>query len=166
MKGIELKSIGKLKPHPEIPDEWLISESVPVKFFDEKKLKFILNVDLENDKRFLSDGDQSIKNFLEKESNEKSRISNRIYKYYREIQDYWDSQSFGPSPLKLNDEEEIWNYVYPYEIHVCRNTDEDKNMYLLIHCGCEWEEEHGLQLVFRNGLELTKVSGIDCSPVE
>lgn len=28
-------------------------------------------------------------------------------------------------------------------------------------CGCEWEEEHGLQLVFKEGKKLTRISGYD-----
>lgn len=164
MEEINLKSIGNLQPHPNIPDEWLISKPISVEFFDGKELKFIFNADLENDKDFLSDANQTIQNFLEKDLEDKLSVSNSVYKNYRKIQDYYDSRFYDIAPLKLNNESEIWNYVYPDEIYIGRSS-EDKNMYLQVHCGCEWEVEHGLQLVFKNGLELTRVSGIDCSSI-
>jgi hypothetical protein len=166
MEYIEAESIGKLKPHPDVPDEWLISEPVAVSFFSGKELQFTLNGDLKNDGNFLSDANQTIKNFLTKTENDRLNASNLVYKYYRAIQDYYDSELFGAEPLKLNNEREIWNYVYPYEIYISRNSEADDNLYLQVQCDCEWEEEHGLQLVFKNGLELTRVSAIDYNPVE
>ncbi|HEY0049753.1 MAG TPA: hypothetical protein VGB68_10730 [Pyrinomonadaceae bacterium] len=166
MENIEIESIGKLKPHPDVPDEWLISEPVPISFFNGKELQFTLNGDLKSDKSFLSDANRTIKNFLAKTGNDKLNLSNQIYKYYRAIQDYHDSELFGAEPLKLNNEREIWNYVHPYEIYICRNAEPDADMYLQIQCDCDWEEEHGLQLVFKNGSELTRVSHIDYNPVE
>lgn len=34
-------------------------------------------------------------------------------------------------------------------------------MYVAVDCRCDWEEEHGLQLVFRQGRMLTRVSDQD-----
>ncbi len=164
MEEISLDSVGSLQPHPDVPNDWLISKPVSVSFFEDKELKFIFYPDLENDINFFSDANRSVKNFLKKNNRDRLLLSNSIYKNYRETQDYYDTRSFGPSPLNLNDEEEIWNYVYPDEIFVCRDSMEDESIYLLVYCGCEWEIEHGLQLVFKDGLELTRVSGIDCSP--
>lgn len=166
MAAIELESIGKLKTHPDVPDEWLISEPVPVEFFDGKLLKFTFYGGIAEDKDYLFEADQAVKNFLEKNTGDKPSLTNPVYKNYRVIQDYYDSQSYGPAPLKLDNEIDIWNYVYPSEINVCQNSREDKTVYLLIHCECEWEPEHGLQLAFKNGVELTRVSDIDGCPTE
>ncbi|MGK0365192.1 MAG: hypothetical protein ACI85O_002257 [Saprospiraceae bacterium] len=48
-------------------------------------------------------------------------------------------------------------YVYPQDIYVTRRHQSDKDIYLNIDCECEWEQEHGLQLVFRQGKQLTKI---------
>jgi hypothetical protein len=166
MKDIEIEPIGKLEPHSEDPEERLISESVPIRFFDGKALKFSFDKYSFSKNDFLSNANRAINIFLAKNNDDKIRLSTPVYKYYRIIQDWYDSQLEGVAPLKLKDESEIWNYVFPTEINICQSSNEDKNIYLLIYCECEWEPEHGLQLVFKNGLELTRVSGIDCSPIE
>ncbi len=33
----------------------------------------------------------------------------------------------------------------------------DKGVYVSLECGCDWEQEHGLQIVFKNGLKVNKV---------
>lgn len=33
----------------------------------------------------------------------------------------------------------------------------------MISCECEWENEHGLQLIFKDGKSLTRVSSVDGS---
>ncbi len=162
---IEIDSLGTLRPHPELPEEWLISKPIVVPFFDGKELDFTISFDWE-DKKSLFEANQAVENFLRKDASEKLNVSSLVYKNYREIQDYYDSQTRGASPLKTNDENDIWNYVYPGNGFISQGSRVDKCMYILITCGCEWEIEHGLQLVFKNGLELTRVSGIDYSPTE
>jgi hypothetical protein len=61
--------------------------------------------------------------------------------------------------LQVNDIADIWNFVYPTEIIV--HWNENADFYLCVSCGCEWEEEHGLQLVFKDGKQLTRASGHD-----
>lgn len=166
MENIEIESVGKLIPHPDVPDEWLISEPISIPLFDGKLLKVTFNVDLENDKQILAESDKAIKNFLQIKSSERMKFSQSVYKNYRQIQDYYDSQDWGASALELNNENEIWQFVYPHEVYICRGYDADKSIYLIVTCGCEWEPEHGLQLVFKNGVELSRISDIDYNPTE
>jgi hypothetical protein len=51
--------------------------------------------------------------------------------------------------------------VHPSEIYVTRRPKNDQDIYIQIACECDWEEEHGLQLVFRQGKKLTRVSSQD-----
>jgi len=55
----------------------------------------------------------------------------------------------------------IWNFVYPSEIYVSRRQHNDKDIYIILACECEWEREHGLQLALRQGKKLTRVSDQD-----
>jgi hypothetical protein len=166
MEDIEIESIGKLKQHPDVPDEWLVSELIQIPFFDRKELAFTLDGDLQNDESFLVDVNQAIEIFLRKDADDRLSFSNAVYKNYKEVQDYYSSEPYVVPQLELSNESEIWKYVYPSEIYICRGFDEDKNIYLQLHCGCEWEKEHGLQLVFKDGLELTRISDIDLNPTE
>jgi hypothetical protein len=44
---------------------------------------------------------------------------------------------------------------------VARRAYGDKGIYVSVECGCDWEVEHGLQLVFKNGLKVNKLGGYD-----
>jgi len=35
---------------------------------------------------------------------------------------------------------------------ITRRAYGDKGIYVSLECGCDWEHEHGLQIVFKNGL--------------
>ena len=61
----------------------------------------------------------------------------------------------------IKDENEIWNFIYPQTIFVTRRHRHDENIYINVTCECEWEQEHGLQLVFRQGKILTRISAQD-----
>lgn len=42
-----------------------------------------------------------------------------------------------------------------------RRTYRDKGIYISLECNCDWEEEHGLQIVFKNGLNVNKIGPYD-----
>lgn len=165
MQNIEIKSIGKLTTHPDI-EEWLISELISIPFFDGKELKFTICGIEDNNNNLLMRVDQAIQNFLVKSSVDRTKYTPLIYKNYQDIYDFYKSINFDITSLDLNNPEEIWQYVYPYSIYLGRESEENEDFYLFVYCNCSWEEEHGLQLVFTNGLDLTKVSGVDGSPTE
>jgi hypothetical protein len=120
VKEFELKSIGKLKPHPDIPDEWLISQPIAVPFFGNEKFEFILDGDLGTDERFLLEADEAIENFLRFNEDVKTSLSNYIYQNYQAVQEYYEHEPSAVPTLELNNQNDIWNYVYPLEIYVSR----------------------------------------------
>ena len=64
--------------------------------------------------------------------------------------------------VAITDPAEIWNYVYNPILHVLKDPRYGSPpFYMFVLCDCAWEEEHGLQLVYRNGDELLRVSGQD-----
>jgi hypothetical protein len=66
-----------------------------------------------------------------------------------------------PDLSNLKDPNGIWDFVNPSGIYISRRHRRDMDVYLAISCGCDWEEEHGLQLVFKQGKKLTRISGHD-----
>jgi hypothetical protein len=59
---------------------------------------------------------------------------------------------------------DVWSYVhFGSELHVSRRTkgDVEDGVYLSIECNCDWEPEHGMQLVLRDGRTVSKVSPYD-----
>lgn len=37
----------------------------------------------------------------------------------------------------------------------------DKGIYVSLECSCDWEPEHGLQIVFKDGKRVNKISSYD-----
>lgn len=58
----------------------------------------------------------------------------------------------------LLDRDAIWQTVVPQEICV---VADDGRMVVAVYCDCDWLPESGLLLVWRDGVTLTRVSGID-----
>ncbi len=49
----------------------------------------------------------------------------------------------------------------PTEVFVSRRSERDRAIYVQITADCDWEPEHGLQIVYRRGSELSRVSDLD-----
>ena len=158
MKKLILDSIGELHPHPRFPEEWLTSEAVSIPFFDGKELKFTLDGYSDDDEAFLIEADIAISNFLTKNAADREAISHLVFQNYRDFVEAVGDEDELP---EIEVKENVWAFVYPQIIYVTRRHRRDKDIYLLIHCECEWEVEHGLQIVFRQGQKVTRVSDID-----
>lgn len=161
MKTITSSIIGELKQNDQF-DDWWESEPVEIRFFDHKKLK-ITFMDLvpEGDTIFINEADQALKSFLEKKANYRVELSELAY---QNCMDFLNAVEYDEAykPLwDIKEKSEIWNFIYPQDIYVTRRHRRDKDIYINITCECEWEQEHGLQLVFRQGKKLTRISDQD-----
>lgn len=145
---------GPLVQHESIT-EWLISEPIPVPFFDNKKLPVIfMEIDPE-------ETNEALGNFLQLTAADRLHISDLVYKNYTDFLDEVDFDGIEEGLSDIKEDHEIWNFVYPTEIYVSRRHRRDKDVYICVSCECGWEEEHGLQLVFRQGKKLTRISDED-----
>lgn len=61
---------------------------------------------------------------------------------------------------QCHDAEVIWKFIKPRNAYVSFGK-KTGHAYVALACNCEWEEEHGLQFVYRNGRELIRVSAAD-----
>ena len=56
--------------------------------------------------------------------------------------------------------DQVWKHVqFGGEAVVSRNYD--SAIYISLECNCDWEREHGLQIVLKDGLVVTKVGPFD-----
>lgn len=142
------KIVGQLTQDKNF-EEWWNSELVEIPYFKNKQLKIVFTeVDSES---YIQLADIALENFMQLSISDSNNNSSQIIENYKQnlIFDY-------TIRLELKSDDEIWNFVYPSNILLVQN--EDGVFYVLVECGCEWEEEHGLQLVFKNGQQLTRVS--------
>nr|WP_240742158.1 hypothetical protein [Micromonospora zingiberis] len=54
-----------------------------------------------------------------------------------------------------------WAYIHPVEIALDRDGFHDQHVYVTAECNCDWEPEHGLQIILRDGRAVTKVGPYD-----
>jgi hypothetical protein len=144
------KIVGQLSPTDYDPD-FFYSQPFPIPYFDNKKLK--IGFVEAKFQPYLDSADRVLENFIELNPIDKIRDSELVNQYYSETLRHGYTK-----PLNVKTAKDIWNYVTPTEIIL---QWEDEDFYLCVSCECEWEQEHGLQLVYKNGQTLTRASGHD-----
>jgi hypothetical protein len=147
--------LGKLRPDPNFP-EWLVSRKTPVPYFEGRKLQFILE-DLATDPG-LNDFRNAVAAFLHLTVDDRSLATQYVYRNCSRFVEAVGADDFD---FTIDQPTQVWSYVYPEAIHVSRRYRRDEKVYVQIVANCEWEKEHGLQIVYREGKTLVRVSAQD-----
>src|SRR5574343_632417 len=160
-KEIRSKIIGQLKQDENFSDWWR-SGLIKIPFLDNNELPIIfMDFNPKEDTMFLDEADKALVNFFKLSTEYKNIISELVYKNRIDFLDYSGLNDENNLFRQIKDKNEIWNYVHPTEIYITRRTYKDQDVYFQISCDCDWEKEHGLQLVFRQGKKLTRISEQD-----
>ena len=161
MKNINSKIIGKLTQDEQLDTFW-VSQAQAIPFFEGIKLPvtYISNAS-ETIEVFIEDADKAIQNFLQFVTNDRLNITEYAYENCKEFVEAVNEDWLNKLLEQLVDKKSIWNHIEPTQIYVERRYYHDKDVYVSIACECEWEQEHGLQFVFRQGKKLTRVSTQD-----
>ncbi|GLQ35111.1 hypothetical protein GCM10007939_13940 [Amylibacter marinus] len=106
--------------------------------------------------------DAALASFQKLTQEDRMADSHHVYAYYRDFHqavggEDWLDEEMGIPAIP----EDIWKYVKAGSISVEKGRDADTDYYVVMVAKCDWEEEHGLMLVWRNGTQLTKVGGFD-----
>jgi len=104
--------------------------------------------------------DAAIANFLSLDAAALREAEGYVFQYYKDYEAGWKSYDDDFKPIKSPGD--VWAHVrFGKEPTVSRRRYGDKGIYISLECGCDWEEEHGLQIVFKNGLKVNKVGSYD-----
>jgi hypothetical protein len=160
-KEIVSKIIGRLNQEDNFLDWWKSGEVV-IPFFDNEKLTItFMDFEPEHDNTFIEEADQSLTNFLKLNAEDRNSLSDLAYKNCIDFLDAVGLDEAEAPFRQITDKNEIWNFIHPTEIYVTRRPYKEQDIYVQVACECDWEQEHGLQLVFRQGLKLTRISDQD-----
>ena len=151
---MNISHLGALHPNSRIPD-WLVSEPVSVPYFDGQQLTFTLDGITEAD---TEDVQSAVDAFLALGSDARLATSPFVFRNYRRVA---DAVGEGDMDFQVAIPEDIWAHVHPSEIFISRRHSRDSLIYIQIAAECDWECEHGLQVVYRRGNELSRVSSQD-----
>ena len=153
---IEIPILGQLKKYQF--DNWLISKPIVVKVLDGEKIEFVLE-DYQQDTS-KEEFHQAIANFLAIDKTVLKQVQNDIYQYYTDV-----SNEIGAEDdyyIDIAKPEDVWSRI---ELNgpplVTRRLHGDKLVYITLECNCDWEEEYGLQIVFKQGLFVNKIGPYD-----
>ena len=151
-----IPNLGTLSRHPDI-EEWLVTKPVVIPFLGGSPVQVIFT-DLPNDDVLPPDVLEAVANFFALGVEAKTEATKPVYQNYERIMEMVRDDEDDEFEFTVNAPEEIWSYVEPFEVCVSRRHRRDKDIYIQLICNCSWEEEHGLQLVFRRGNKLVYVS--------
>lgn len=151
---MNVPALGPLQPDSKIP-EWLVSEPISVPFLAGVKLTFTLDG--------LGDADEAdtrgaIEAFLALSPEARKGAAPYVFANYQRMAELVSEEDFG---CRIDAENDVWSHVRFSEVFVSRRHRRDKAIYVQITAECDWEPEHGLQLVYRGGNELVRVSEQD-----
>ena len=161
MSTIKSKIIGELKQNDQIED-WWESELIEIPFFNNKKMNItFMDFFPQSDTELINEWDEALNLFLQKSESDRLLLSNLVYENCMDFLNTIEFDEADQYLRNIKDKNEIWKYVQPTDIYIARRPYQDENIYVDINCECDWEQEHGLQLVFRQGKKITRVSQID-----
>ncbi|MFD5825657.1 DUF6985 domain-containing protein [Lentzea sp. NPDC060358] len=136
----------------------LVSAPVPVPLFGGRSLPFVLEGYEDDDAP--EEFHAAIGTFLALTPETLTAAAPAAFAYYSEILEAF-GEGFDGFP-RIEGPDEVWNHVTfdRHEVSVLR-AGEGTPVYVSIECECSWEEEHGLQLVLREGRTVTRVGPYD-----
>ncbi|RZL50129.1 MAG: hypothetical protein EOP00_05730 [Pedobacter sp.] len=160
-KEITSKIIGQLKQEETFPDWWKSAE-FEIPFFGNDKLTItFMDFEPEHDTTFIAEADQALTHFMKLTIENRNSISELAYKNCMDFLDAVEVDKADEPFRQLTDKNEIWKFIHPTEIYVTRRPYQEQDIYVQVACECDWEQEHGLQVVFRQGKKLTRISDQD-----
>jgi len=153
--------LGQLVQDNQFKDWWII-DNISIPLFDNKSMPItFMNFEPEVDKKFIAEADIAFTNFLNLSNSDKAVLTEIVYRNYIDTINAIGRDNVKPELADLKNKEGVWDFVNPTEIFITRRHRRDMDIYISVSCGCDWEEEHGLELIFRQGKKLTKIGGHD-----
>lgn len=148
-----LPSIGRLVQDARIP-EWWLSQPIAIPCLSGQRIPFTLMLEADGD-QYPSDVNEAVASFLSLTKSDLDVASAKMFKNYRDFADVVEIDVEIACPA------DVWKHVSFKELYVDRRLRLDQDVYITLACECDWEPEHGLQLVYRRGSKLVRISEQD-----
>lgn len=104
---------------------------------------------------------EAIRTFLTIDRSALEAAAPSIFAYYRDVVDHVGADGWRRD-VKIDGPDDVLDHVQlGREATVSRDEDGDRHVYVSLESECDWEPEHGLQIVFRDGRTVTKIGPCD-----
>ncbi|GAA1870676.1 DUF6985 domain-containing protein [Asanoa iriomotensis] len=135
----------------DVESEWYVSAPMPVAVLGGVECRFV--VDGYDDDARQGDFHAAIRAFLALDESALQAAAPHVYAYYRDVAD---------ADIEIQGPEQVFDHVrLGTEPTVSRDSQGSQRVCVSIESECAWEPEHGLQIVFRDGVKVTKVGPYD-----
>lgn len=139
-------------------EDWYVSVPTPASVLGGEMCRIVVEKD-DNDPQ-PNDFNVAIANFLSIGPQVLKDAEPYIFRYYQVCNSYWKPQD--PEFVAIVSPADIWSHIrLGDQPMVTRRDYGDRGVYVSLSCGCDWEPEHGLQIVFKNGLKINKIGSFD-----
>jgi|SRR5215831_16041181 len=153
---MEISSLGLITKDDRL--DWYRSQPLPVAALGGKICQILLE-DYDDD-HAKEDIHVAIKNFLSIDQSTLQEAEPYIFQYYLDCNS--DLSPEDEDYLIIDSPRDVWKHVkFGDEPIVTLRVYGDRGVYVSLECNCDWEIEHGLQIVFKNGLKVNKVGAYD-----
>ena len=153
---MEIPGIGSVTKDDKLG--WYYSEPVAIPVLGGQECRIVIEAYDEDETK--EDFHTAITNFLSADQSVLKEAEPHIYQYYDRCKEYYDPDD--EEYVDIKSAGGIWSHVrLGNEPMFTRRAYGDKGIYVSIECGCDWEQEHGLQIVFKNGLKVNKIGPYD-----
>lgn len=156
------KTLGTVTPD-EYGDIWE-AEKIAIPYFDGK----LVNVELfDISAGDAADIDAAMENFLSLTTKDRAAAAPLVLANCREFLEAVGVETEEDREMvTMTDASGIWRFVDCVSLSIKRNSCQgEPSSYIALICNCACEREHGLQIVYRNGETLGRVSAQDGSVV-
>jgi hypothetical protein len=133
-------------------DSCWVSEPVRLLLFDGAEVRIQVFTEQENDAVLADDQIEALQRFLALPRSHGERVVPHLWRYYQDVR----ADSEPADVPEISDPSTIWDHVQPRFITPRR--DEHGVIYIVVEAECDWEIEHGLQLVLQEGTRWVRVS--------
>lgn len=102
---------------------------------------------------------RAIRSFIALRPSALAEVEEHVFRYYLDCKAHLEPGDAGY--VEIATAKDVWKHVdFGFEATVGRRKDDGK-VYISLECNCDWEPEHGLQLVFKEGCRVNKVGPFD-----
>jgi hypothetical protein len=148
---MEIPGLGKVTAEPDL--DWYVSEPIAVPVLGGTECRIAVEYyDDDPDPEAIH---RAIQNFLAAAPEVLRAAEPHLFHYYRDCAEY------APD-IRIESPEGVWPHIhFGDQPIVSRRGYGDERVYVSVECGCDWEDEHGLQIVFEEGARVSKIGPFD-----
>ncbi|MFJ3641015.1 DUF6985 domain-containing protein [Streptomyces sp. NPDC090108] len=153
---MEIPGLGPVSIDANLGD--YVSQPLPVPVFGGALCRFVV-VGYDDDHAKVDFG-TAISAFAGLDESALRSASGPVFQYYLDAKtEVGGDEDF----VSIAGPDDVWSHVrLGGEVSVQReDAHGDRQVYVSVECECDWEPEHGLQIVFRRGSSVSKVGPFD-----